>query len=834
MSFTSHVALSASEDLQRLETNRDGLSSAEVERRLIKHGRNELAQEMLRWQKVLWRQFTSPFVYLLAAAAVLAYFLGETIDAAMIATFVLINAGLGFGQEYHSERSVELLRAFVVAKSRVWRDGKETVVDSRELVPGDVVVVETGDVIHADIRFLEVNDLSVNESILTGESEPAQKQSNGIQQSVTAAHEARNIGFTGTTVVGGRGVGVVFATGAQTEMGDISHLTSSTNEESAFETSLKRFSVLILRTIIVTLVVVFITNVLVKGDAVNIPNLLIFSIALAVSVIPEALPVVITLTLSRGALRLAKNRVVVKRLSAIEDLGSVDVLCTDKTGTITENKMAVADVWGSNQAICLRYAGYGSSFSGGVATPNNSFDLAVWNRLADSDRTTIACVKRSSEVPFDPALRRNSVVVEVPEGRMLVVRGAPEEVAQLCLPDDAFTSSLQAWSSEQGQRGRRVLAVASCQIEGEVVRVEDAPLQLLGCISFEDPLKDSAKDAIERSKGLNIRVKILTGDSAEVAGSIARQVGLIISDAEVMTGQAWSALGHEAQLQAVETHAVFARVSPREKYLIIEALKHTHTVAFLGEGINDAPALKMAHVGIVVDGASDVAREAADIVLLDHSLDVIVSGVREGREVFANTVKYIKATLASNFGNFLAVAVSTLFIDFLPMLPLQLLLVNLLSDFPMIAIATDRVDDEEVRKPRSYDLREIIYAASVLGIVSTVFDFIFFALFYRISPEVLHTNWFVGSILTELVLIFSIRTHRSWIRTVRPSSVLLWLSLCAGFVTIVIPYTSIGQSVFHLLPPTPSALMLILGIVVVYFIVTEFVKRTYYKTMSTR
>lgn len=833
MSFQSLTTSTTEEVLQRLETKCNGLVSGEAAERLKKYGPNELAKEPLRWQTVLVRQFASPFVYLLAAAAVLAFFLGELVDAVMIAAFVLINAGLGFAQEYHSERSVEKLRGFVVAKSRVWRDGKETVIDSRALVPGDVVVVETGDVIHADVRLLQTDELLIDESVLTGESEPTRKRVDVLLGTeALSAHQAANIGFTGTTVVSGRGVGVVFATGSHTEMGDISRLTSTTNDESAFEASLKKFSVMILRVIVVTLILVFVANLFVKGDAANIPDLLIFSIALAVSVIPEALPVVITLTLSRGALRLAKNRVVVKRLSAIEDLGSVDVLCTDKTGTITENKMAVSEVFGADAERCVRLAGYGASFSGGAATPNNAFDLAVWNRLPEVERSSVAAIERSHEVPFDPARRMNSVVVREDGRMLLVVRGAPEELMALCTADAEVKKNLHEWTAKQGRLGRRVLAVATRFVEGEAFHAEDAPLVFGGCLSFEDPLKSSAKEAIERSKALGVQVKILTGDSAEVAGSIAQQVGLISGDHEVMTGQAWTALSHEAQLEAVETHAVFARVSPREKYLIIEALKHSHTVAFLGEGINDAPALKMAHVGIVVDGASDVAREAADIVLLDHALGVVVSGIREGREVFANTVKYIKATLASNFGNFLAVAVSTLLVDFLPMLPLQLLLVNLLSDFPMIAIATDRVDESELTKPRSYDLREIVNAAWVFGLVSTVFDFIFFALFSRISPEVLHTNWFIGSILTELVLIFAIRTRKPWLCATRPSNILLWLSGTAAVVTVVIPYTSIGRNVFHLLAPTPQAMGMILGIVAIYFMVTEYVKRMYYKTAT--
>ncbi len=814
MTFSSASIRSDADLLRDLDSSRGGLVPGEAARRLAEHGRNEISRGRLRWYRVLLRQFRSPFLYLLIAAALIAAALGEMVDAAMIAAFVLVNAGLGFAQEYHSERAVELLRTFVRAKARVRRDGTETLVDSAELVPGDVVVVETGDMIHADVRFLEEDDLTVDESVLTGESVPVKKIVEALKTEATEPYRATNVGFAGTTVVSGRGVGIVVATGTGTQIGEVTKLTQQTDGESGFEKSLGAFSAFILRIILVTLAAVFAANLLIKGGSVNVPDLLIFSIALAVSVIPEALPLVVTTTLSRGALRLARQKVVVKRLSAIEDLGSIEVLCTDKTGTLTENKLEVTDVFGSDHEAAVFDAAVASSFLGERrATPNNAFDIAVWNRLAESDRARASSASRSHEVPFDPARRWNSVVVD---GR-IIVRGAPEEIAAMC---DGRCERMAAWASAEGKKGRRVIAVASG---------EKSALKLVGAISFADPVKASAASAIEHAKRLGVSVKILTGDSREVATAVAREVGLIASDAEVMTGEEWEALSETDRIDAVLTHAVFARVSPRQKFLIIQAQHGRCEVGFLGEGINDAPALKIASVGIVVDGASDVAREAADIVLMRHSLEVIVNGIREGRSVFANTVKYIKATLASNFGNFLAVATATLLVDFLPMLPVQILLVNLLSDFPMIAIATDAVDGDELKRPRSYDIRDIVYAATVLGVVSTVFDFIFFGLFYRISPEVLQTNWFIGSILTELVLIFSIRTRRPFWRATRPSPILFWLSVTAFAATIWIPFTSVGTNVFHFVTPTSHDLWLILGIVGVYFVVTETVKLASYR-----
>ena len=656
MSFALYTNKTADASLHELNSSSAGLSIEEATRRLQTDGPNELATHSVLWYKILFRQFTSPFLYLLAAAAGIAFALGEMIDGSMITAFVLINAGLGFAQEYHSERAVELLRTFVKKRSRVRRDGKEILVDSRELVIGDVVVVETGDVIQADVRFLEMDTFVVDESALTGESVAVSKSIDACVTETHEAYQAKNIGFAGTTVVSGRASAVVLATGMKTQIGEVSSLTTETQDTSAFEKSLGAFSLLILRVIVVTIVLVFAANVLIKGASVDLPELLIFSIALAVSVIPEALPVVTTMTLSRGALRLAREQVVVKRLSAIEDLGSIEVLCTDKTGTLTENKMAVADIHADDSARCLFLAAAASSFLGEKESqPNNAFDIAIWNRLDEAAQDRVRQTIRTNEVPFDPARRWNSVVVD----GQLVVRGAPEEVEELCKNS---TGDSNEWIKQEGENGRRVLAIATGS--------DDQHLTLVGVVSFEDPVKATAVEAIKHAKQLGVQMKILTGDRPEVAGSVAMTVGLISNLSEVMTGEAWEKLAPEDRIVRAKSHAVFARVSPQQKYLIIQALRTDQEVGFLGEGINDAPALKMASVGIVVDGASDIAREAADIVLLKHSLEVIVGGIREGREVFANTVKYIKATLASNFGNFLAVATATLLVDYLPMLPI--------------------------------------------------------------------------------------------------------------------------------------------------------------------
>jgi Mg2+-importing ATPase len=412
----------------------------------------------------------------------------------------------------------------------------------------------------------------------------------------------------------------------------------------------------------------------------------------------------------------------------------------------------------------------------------------------------------------------------------MVVRGAPETLLEHSTLPPAERRALRAWAKARGQAGERVLGIARIQMGKKGAKC-DLPhgLEFLGIAAFADPVKKSAFEAVEKARELGIGLVILTGDSVEVAGAVAHQIGLITHPDEVLSGDGLFRLPPEAQKRALEAARVVARVSPEQKYAILKILKGSHEVGFLGEGINDAPALKIAGVSLVVDSASEIAREAADIILLQKDLRVIVEGVREGRAVFANTIKYIKATMASNFGNFYAVAIVSLFIDFLPMLPIQILLLNLLSDFPMIAIAADRVGRRELARPQRYDLKDIIVFCTMLGLVSTVFDFLFFASFVRLGEGALQTNWFMGSILTELALIFSIRSRRLFFRAQAPARILAWLSGLAALATIVLPFTALGRTIFHFMAPRPQDIILILSLVLVYFASTEGVKHLYYR-----
>lgn len=827
LNYTDAAIKPASELFGRLQSSANGLTATEAARRLSQNGPNELQSRTMSGWNIFGRQFKSAFIYLLAVAAGLAFILGEPIDGAMIILFVLINSILGFVQEFKSEHSLRLLRRYWRQNVHVLRDGKPIFIDSRELVVGDVVSLQAGDVIPADIRLIKAGNATVDESILTGESLTVEKTDQPVANPPTRYTDAANIGFSNTSLLTGEARGVVIATGNASVVGSISKLAVEIERTSAFETGIKGLGKFILKLVIATLVGVFVMNLWLKHGAISTGEQILFAIALAVSVIPEALPLVVTLSLSGGAVRLAKQHVVVKRLSSIEDLGSIDVLCTDKTGTITENRMHVARVLASDRGRCLFYGLLGSSYIGEqTRQTNNAFDIALWSAVEAPDRATIADYRKLDEQAFDAVRRRNSVLTEHAGRRHLIVRGAIETVLPLCTRFDAPADSYHEFAKAEGCQGRRVIAIATRQLSENEPPLE-ADLHLLGLVSFVDPLKADTIEAIQTAQRLGVKIKILTGDAPEVAGSVAQEIGLIERVDAILTGDQLTALTSDQQRAAVERFHVFARVSPEDKYHILQLLQTNHTVGFLGEGFNDAPALKTAHVALAVDHASEVAKEASDVVLLNASLMTIITGIEEGRRIFANTIKYIKSTLISNFGNFYAIALVSLLIPYLPMLPIQILFVNLLSDFPMIAIAGDSVDDEETRRPRKYNIREIALIATVLGLVSTVFDFIFFATFQHYGESTLQTLWFVESILTELALIYSIRTRRSCFRAKRPSASLMFISILAVLITVCLPFTHFGQRFVHFIRPTGLQVAIVLGIVAAYFITTEIVKRVY-------
>lgn len=834
MSFTLYTTQTAETVCTSLSTTLEsGLPEESVSVLKQRYGANELTGHVVTWMEVLGRQFKSPFIYVLAFAAMLSFFFGEEkIDGILICVFIAINTFLGFFQEYSSERSLEMLKTFVISRAHVLRGGVKKVIDSKELVPGDIVFLNTGDIVPADIRLLVSENLSVDESVLSGESVSVSKNTTEATTQTDSIPLAHNTVFSGSKVVEGSGCGIVVAIGKDTVVGDVALLTTSTEREGLFEKGIAGLSAFTLKMIVAMIVLVFALNLILKGGG-EFADLVLFSVALAVSVIPEALPVVTTLSLSKGALRLAKNHVVVKRLAAVEDLGSIEILCTDKTGTITENRLHVADVYGGERTDIILRATLASSFLGdGIPEPNTAFDVGLWNALLKEDRTKVAAARRIYERSFDPVLRSNSVLVQYDTDRVLIVRGAPETVLEkvVGLSDVARAEAL-VFIESAGRKGQRVIALAqkkAAHLE-TYTSLDESDLEFVGLIAFVDPIKSTAAEAIRDARELGIAIKILTGDSVEVARAVALSVGIITKDEVVLSGDELESLSESEQELHVHATHVFARVSPRQKHHIIELLKKRSRVGFMGEGINDAPALKAANVALVVKEASDIARESADIVLLDSSLEIVINGIQSGREILLNTVKYLKITLISNFGNFFAVATASLLIPFLPMMPIQLLLLNLLTDFPMIAIALDWVDRDDVLRPQTYDLHDILLMSIVLGFVSTLFDFIFFGLFYRSGGEILQTYWFVGSVLTELALIYSVRTRLPFWKARRISPTLAALTIPAALVAVSLPLFETTRVLFRFTTPTIPLMSVVLGVAICYFATTEVFKLMYYR-----
>ncbi len=696
LSFDRAATASSDAVLSTMRSRAAGLSSVDAAKRLAKTGPNALPDGKRSAWRIWARQWASPFSVLLVAAAALSWATGDQKGALLIGIFVVFNVCLGFLQEYRAERATRALRSFWRISSRVRRDEKELLIASEEIVPGDILVVRAGDRVPADVRFLQTRGLLADESVLTGESQTVPKDARRMLQAPAGLYAAENIGFSGTVVAGGQAEAVVIATGRQSAAGQTIALAEELRPPSAFERDIGKFAAFTLKLVVATVVLLVAANVLLKGLG-EFEQLVVFAVALTVGVIPEALPVVTSVAMSSGALRMAKKGVVVKRLSSINDLGSIDVLCTDKTGTMTQNVLRVVDVLATDKTAALRAAVLAADRNG-----TDAFDLALRAKATSDMRGEWELSRVLADAPFDADRRRNAVILRLPEGeRLFIARGAPEEIAALCT-DAPSKKELAAVLKAQGLEGNRVLAVAvRHHVKGSNPLKEEHDLSWLGMVSFRDPLKEDAVRAVKKSHQLGVQIKVLTGDAADVAGAVAHRLGLVEDPGQVLTGAAFSALSPAQQRRAVETTHVFARLSPAQKFAILDLVKEKHAVGFLGEGFNDAPGLKVSHVGIAVAGASDAAKDVSDVILTERSLSVICDGIEEGRRIAVNISTYLKVTLAANFGNFYSLAIASLFLEFLPMLPIQILLLNLLSDLPMVAIAGDRPDaDALLSSPR--------------------------------------------------------------------------------------------------------------------------------------
>ncbi len=816
--------------LAQLNTTIHGLSSEEAHRRLTVYGPNHIDISIEGSWNILLRQIQSPFNYLLLIAALIEVLVGDYINGALICFLTCINIVIGFYQEYKARKTVLLLKRYIPSKASVIRDGKEIHIAHELIVPGDIIVIQEGNTVPADARVIQ-GTLQVDESTLTGESLPVEKITAAIPSAAEIFH-ATNILFAGTTITQGKGLAVIIATGNSTIFYTITSSIHTTTKISSYEKGLIDLSRITLYFVIITMTAIFIVKQFMYSPIHSIDEL-IFFITLIIAIVPEALPAVVAFSLAQGALKLAKNHVVVKRLTAMNDLGNVEILCTDKTGTLTELHLSVDSIESSDPELCHTFFILDNLDQTQSTHIRTLFDTVLFDYASTSIKNAAKSYRVLEKIPFDSSRMRTTLLVKDSSNTtFLISRGAPEILLQLS-ESTTHELSLQELSTkikDFGEQGKRVLAIAYKQVDTEKLSPEmENNLQFLGFAVLTNPVKKDVHKTVKLAQELGVAIKMITGDSKEVAGYVGRQIGLVDQGHNIITGSELKKLSPEEFKKECIHCSIFARIDPVTKANIIESLQESHEVGFMGEGINDVPALKKANIGIVVQEASDAARAVSDIVLLKRDLYVVVAGIKQGRITFSNINKYIKCTLAGNFGNYYSLALFSLLVPFLPMLPTQILLINLLSDFPLIAIASDLVAFSEIRRPKNYNLYSLLPLTFLLGLVGTLSDIIFFSAFYTVTPNMFRTLWFILNIASDIVLIYSVRTNHAFYKAPRPSGLLVLASCMSLIICFILPYSSIGHAWLSFETPTLMSMIYVLGIVLLYGIMTELVKLSYYR-----
>jgi P-type Mg2+ transporter len=832
---------SRAEALSHVKSTEEGLSKSAAAARRRRDGPNVCRDEpRVSVLRDFARRFTNPLVVLLLAASAISGATGQFASFVIIIAMVLLSVVLDFFQEHRASRAAEQLRQSVMSRAMVLRDHTWQQIPAADLVRGDVVRIAAGMLVPADGCLLTVSHLHVNQAALTGESYPVEKKLVDSPAPSLAREQADHAVFMGTSVVAGEATVLICRTGDATAIGEVADAMSSKEPPTAFDLGTRQFGMLIMRLTFFMVLFVLFANAITHKPWLDS---LLFAIALAVGLTPELLPMVVSVTLARGAMQMSRQQVIVKRLSAIEDLGAMDVLCTDKTGTLTLSKIELQQALALDGAASERVfelAYLNSVFETGVRTP---MDEAIANHR----RIETAAWQKCGELPFDFERRRVSVLLEHAGEKKLITKGAPEDIVKLCAQyettGDGGTSALdatmhaaaQAQCARLGEQGLRVLAVAWKSMPASRVgadAADEAQLVLAGFLAFSDPPKPGAGDSMRELAAAGVQVKVVSGDNEQVTRSVCAAVGIPVN--ALITGNALAKLD-DGQLDAnVESIDVFCRVNPAQKKRIVEALQRRgRVVGFLGDGINDAPALRAADVGLSVDGAVDIAKEAADMILLKHDLGVLRHGVMEGRRTFANIRKYLMMGTSSNFGNMFSMAGASLFLPFLAMLPTQILLNNILYDLSEAAIPLDRVDAEEIAAPQHWDLRFIRNFMLSIGPVSSLFDFLTFYLLLRLfnaDEDMFQTAWFVESLSTQVLVILVIRSRfpTLGLHASRPSGVLLAWSLLMVAIGVLLTATPLGKPFGFVVLPA-NAFVMIAALVICYLLLAEWAKRVFYR-----
>ncbi|MGA2667083.1 MAG: magnesium-translocating P-type ATPase [Patescibacteria group bacterium] len=817
--------------LSDLKSRASGLTSQEAAKFLAIYGPNEVRTKDEKSAFSLFlSKFYNPLVIMLFIVAIFSIFFGEKVSAIIIIAIAFLSVILSFIQEHSASKNAKKLQEMVKVSATVQRDGIKKEVALSEIVPGDIVELSAGKLVPADLRIIQSKDLFVNQSSLNGESFPVEKDSASQTTKTTSIFDAQNLLFMGSSIASGSGQGVAIITGRQTEFGKITGELTAAKTETAFDQGIKKLTWLLIRFIVVLALFIFLVNALFKG---NFVESLLFALAIAVGLTPEMLPMIVTVNLSKGAINMAKKKVIIKELDSIQNFGAMDVLCTDKTGTLTLNDITLVeytDFAGHKDDEILRLAFINSNFQTGLT---NLLEQAIF----DYKKFDLKNIRKIDEVPFDFSRRILSVVIDDQGKDKLIAKGAPEEIlarsnfyylgGQILKLEEAQIEKLNQEYDNFSREGFRVLAVAYQEVEKKpsYSQKDEANLIFVGFISFLDPPKPDAAQAIKNLESLGITLKVLSGDNELVTEKICREVGL--NTEGILTGTDLEKLNDDEVKHKVETVNVFVRLDPLQKERIVTALKsNNHIVGFLGDGINDSPSIKKADVGISVNNATDIAKETANIILLEKSLIILGDCVKEGRRTFANVIKYIKMGASSNFGNMLSMTGASLFLPFLPMLPPQILLNNFLYDVSQTAIPTDDVDEEYLNHPRPWDIKFIKEFIIYIGPISSIFDFVTFGVmwfFFHASPALFHTGWFVESLCTQVLVVHIIRTHKIPFFESKPSKILLLATLGIVFVALVLPYLPFAASLGFV--PLPAIFFLILlGIAVFYLALVQLIK----------
>lgn len=822
--------------LSELGSSRDGLSAGDAKKRLSVRGGNVLKPTRNHSGAAIFlRQFASPITIILLLAAILSFCLGDRTDTVIIFLIVLTSAGLGYWQEKTAGNAVEQLLGLIRTRASAVRGGQAEDVPAEELVPGDIVRLSAGDIVPADCLLLEADGLFIDEAAFTGETFPVEKTVGALPAGTSSAR-ATNAAFMGSHVVSGTATALVVNTGEATEFGHITRALGKKAPETAFTTGIRRFGFMLMQLTVVLVSVLFTVNVLLHKPVLDS---LLFTLAIAVGLTPQLLPAIVTVNFSQGAKRMAARKVIVKHLSAIENFGNMTVLCSDKTGTLTEGKVRVGQgltCCGKESADVLLLARLNASFQQGFKNPVDEALLLVPAEGADA-------YTRLDEIPYDFIRKRLSVLVADKAGQTrLITKGAVKNVLEICtgavssegvvVPLAQVSSAIQDLYEKLSARGVRTLGIAckECGTMREASKRDERDMIFYGVITLFDPLKEGIRETIQALRALGVELKIITGDNALIAKYVSEQAGF--HDAVILTGPEIKKMSDRAFFhQALRTN-VFAEIEPNRKEYIITTLKKAgKTVSYMGDGINDVPAIHAADVGLSVNTAVDAAKEAADLVLLDRDLTVLVEGVKEGRRTFANTQKYIFMATSANFGNMLSMAGASFFLPFLPLLPKQILLTNLMTDFPSMALSADSVDEEWLQTPHAWDIRALKRFMFVFGVLSSVFDYMTFGVllfFFHAGESRFHTGWFMESVVSATLIVLVIRTRKPFLES-RPGRSLTWASLLIAAFALLLPCLPFAP-LLGLTPVPVEFYAAMLGIVALYLLCAEATKRWFFKS----